>query len=316
MYGFHGISSQRNLRLRNTRRFARGAQYPFEETLSGTRFLPLCGAQRDSAIIARRLILKNLVKEVDRVVEVLLLQENRQVKTGDVADKLIAEYEARIKQEPDNLKLYRSIAEMYSERKDYDRALEYYRQVAEKEGGTDPSLEQAIMEITIKRFDQALDQLDPSASDYAEKQEQIRGERDSFRLAGVKQLAEKYPTDLEIRFELGRLFFESGKVTEAIQEFQKAQNNPHRRIAAMSHLGQCFARRGMNDLAANTFRNAIKEKVVADEEKMELIYLLGCVLEKLGKSEEAIEKFKQIYEVDISYKDVAAKVDAYYSNLS
>ena len=245
-----------------------------------------------------------------------LEQENRQVKTGDVADKLIAEYEARIKQEPDNLKLYRSIAEMYSERKDYDRALEYYRQVAEKEGGTDPSLEQAIMEITIKRFDQALDQLDPSASDYAEKQEQIRGERDSFRLAGVKQLAEKYPTDLEIRFELGRLFFESGKVTEAIQEFQKAQNNPHRRIAAMSHLGQCFARRGMNDLAANTFRNAIKEKVVADEEKMELIYLLGCVLEKLGKSEEAIEKFKQIYEVDISYKDVAAKVDAYYSNLS
>jgi hypothetical protein len=33
----------------------------------------------------------------------------------------------------------------------------------------------------------------------------------------------------------------------------------------------------------------------------------------MGKVEEAIEQIKQIYEVDIGYKDVAAKVDAYYA---
>ena len=33
----------------------------------------------------------------------------------------------------------------------------------------------------------------------------------------------------------------------------------------------------------------------------------------MGKKEEAIEQFKLIYETDIGYKDVAAKVDAYYS---
>jgi hypothetical protein len=32
----------------------------------------------------------------------------------------------------------------------------------------------------------------------------------------------------------------------------------------------------------------------------------------MAKKEEAIEYFKQIYEVDIAYQDVAAKVDAYY----
>jgi hypothetical protein len=37
------------------------------------------------------------------------------------------------------------------------------------------------------------------------------------------------------------------------------------------------------------------------------------VLEKMGKVEEAIEQFKQIYEIDIGYKDVSAKVDAYYA---
>ena len=51
---------------------------------------------------------------------------------------------------------------------------------------------------------------------------------------------------------------------------------------------------------------------LSDEEKKELIYQLGSILEKMGKKEESIEQFKQIYEIDIGYKDVAAKVDAYY----
>jgi len=124
---------------------------------------------------------------------------------------------------------------------------------------------------------------------------------------------EKYPNDLQIRFDLGELYFKTGKINEAISEFQKAQNNPHRRIQAMGYLGQCYARRGMNDLAARTLQNAIKEKLTFDDEKKELIYTLGCVLEKTGKKQEAIEQFELIYAMDISYKDVAAKVDAFYS---
>ena len=38
-----------------------------------------------------------------------------------------------------------------------------------------------------------------------------------------------------------------------------------------------------------------------------------AVLEAMNKKEEAIEQFKQIYETDIGYRDVAAKVDAYYA---
>jgi tetratricopeptide (TPR) repeat protein len=81
----------------------------------------------------------------------------------------------------------------------------------------------------------------------------------------------------------------------------------------MGYLGQCFARRGMNDMAARKLQDAIKEKPIFDEEKKELVYQLGSVLEKMNKREEAIEQFKAIYEIDIGYKDVAAKVDAYYA---
>jgi tetratricopeptide (TPR) repeat protein len=81
----------------------------------------------------------------------------------------------------------------------------------------------------------------------------------------------------------------------------------------MNLLAQAFAKRGMNDLAARKLQEALKEKLTFDEEAKELRYQLGIVLDKMGKKEEAIEQFKVIYEQDISYRDVMARVDAHYS---
>ena len=244
---------------------------------------------------------------------VALEQENRQVKSEDVAEKLIGEYEARLVNEPNNLKLLRNIAELCTQKKEYDRALEYYERIRASEGGNDPSLEKAITETTIRRFDQRLTELDPSAPDHADALARLMAEKAAFQLTDCQKRVERYPTDLQIRFELGQLYFQTGKITEAIAEFQKAQANPQKRLQSMSYLGQCFAARGMNDMAARKLQEALKEKTGFDDEKKELIYALGCILEKMGKREEAMQQFSQIYEVDISYKDVAAKVDAFYS---
>ncbi len=165
----------------------------------------------------------------------------------------------------------------------------------------------------MRKFDYALSQLDPNAPDYAEKAAQIKAERLAYRLEECKQRAERYPTDLQIRFEYGQLLFEAGKISEALPEFQKAVNNPNRRIQAMSYLAQCFGRRGMNDLAAKKLQEALKEKPGFDDEKKELHYTLGLLLEKMGKKEEAIEQLKLVYEVDSSYKDVSKKIEDYYS---
>ncbi len=57
---------------------------------------------------------------------------------------------------------------------------------------------------------------------------------------------------------------------------------------------------------------AIKEKPAFDDEKKDLVYNLGTVYEKMGKRDEAIAQFKQIYSVDVDYRDVGAKIDAFY----
>ena len=252
-------------------------------------------------------ILKNKQEAVS------LEQEKRVVKSEDVAERLIGEYEARLHTEPKNLKLVRSLAELYTQKKQFDHALALYDRIKNSDMGNDPSLERAIAETVVRRFDYQVEQLDPVAPDHAEQSAKIQAEKVDYQLAECQKRVEKYPTDLAIRFEMGMLYFQAGKFSEAIAEFQKAQNNPHKHLAAMSYLAQCFAKRKMFDLAARTLQNAIKEKLAFDDEKKDLIYNLGCVLESMGKKDDAIEQFKQIYEMDASYKDVAAKVDAFYA---
>jgi tetratricopeptide (TPR) repeat protein len=242
-----------------------------------------------------------------------LEQQHRVVKTEDVTERLIGEYEARLHTETGNMKLVRSLAELYAQKKQFDRALEYYQRIKASGMGNDPSLGTAIANTIVRRFDHQIASVNPFDANHAEQVAAIQAEKLAFQLAECQKRVEKFPTDLAIRFEMGALYFQSGKISEAIQELQKAQGNPHKRLAAMSLLAQCFAKRRMFDLAARTLQNAIKEKVVFDDEKKELIYHLGCVLENMGKKEEAVEQFKLIYETDIGYKDVAAKVDAYYA---
>ena len=249
----------------------------------------------------------------DKKQAVSLEQEKRVVKTEDTTERLIGEYEARLQTEPANLKLVRSLAELYTQKNQFDRALELFNRVRNSDMGGDPSFERSMANTVVRQFDFQLEKLDPAAPDYAEQSAKIQAEKLGFQLTECQQRVEKYPTDLVIRFDLGQLYFQAGKINEAIAEFQKAQGNPNKRLAAMGYLAQCFAKRKMYDMAARKLQDAIKEKPVFDDEKKEMVYNLGCVLENMGKKEEAVEQFKLIYEMDIGYKDVAAKVDAFYA---
>ena len=254
---------------------------------------------------------RDILKNKEEAVS--LEQQNRVEKAEDVTDRLIKEYETRLQSDSKNLRLVRQLAELYAQKKDFDCSLGYYDRLKNSDLGNDASLDQAIADTKAKKIDFQISQLDVNAADYAERAAQLKAEKENYLLSECQRRVERFPTDLQIRFEMGQLYFQAGKISEAIAEFQKAQNNPHRRVAAMNYLAQCFGKKKMFDLAARTLQNAIKEKPVLDEEKKDLVYNLGSVLESMGKKEDAIEQLKIIYEVDSSYKDVAAKVEKYYS---
>ena len=113
----------------------------------------------------------------DKKEAVSLEQEKRVVKTEDITERLIGEYEARLQTEPNNLKLIRSLAELYTQKKQFDRALELYDRVKNSDMGNDPSLERAIANTIVRQFDFQLEQLDPAAPDYAEQAAKIQAEK-------------------------------------------------------------------------------------------------------------------------------------------
>jgi len=130
----------------------------------------------------------------------------------------------------------------------------------------------------------------------------------AYELKEFTERAENYPTDLAVKYELGRRQFLAGQYDEAIASLQQAQRDPRRHVTAMNYLGQAFARKQWFREAADTFRRALTVDMTETREK-ELRYSLGDVLEQMGELEPAQEEFSRVAQVDFNYKDVHQRLD-------
>ena len=122
----------------------------------------------------------------------------------------------------------------------------------------------------------------------------------------------RYPNDLQFRYDLGVQFFEHGQITEAIEEFQSAQRNPQRRARALFYLALCFKQKGQFDIALEQLDKSMEDLGPMNETKKDVLYEMGLLQEAMGHPEKAVERFKEIYAVDIRYKDVAQRMEQAY----
>ena len=82
----------------------------------------------------------------------------------------------------------------------------------------------------------------------------------------------------------------------------------------MKALGQCYVGKGMLDLAAKQFSDAASELTAMDGLKKDITYRLGCLYDQMGQKQKALDCFKEIYEVDYGYLDVAQRVEQSYGD--
>ena len=236
--------------------------------------------------------------------------ETETLSADEALDEKIYHMEERLQGESDNYKLGVDIAKLYVQRRDFERAFEYYDWVLENNQVSDSAIDRAVADAYQAQYDYDIETF-PEGS--PEREGLVR-ERDVFLLENCQERAERYPTMLEFRFELGERLLRMDQVNEAIQAFQKAQNSPKHKLDSLNYLGQCFMKRGMHDMALSQFEKALGEKTVMDQQRKELVYNLACVYEEQGRREEAARYFKEIYEVDINFLDVADKVESGYSS--
>jgi len=122
----------------------------------------------------------------------------------------------------------------------------------------------------------------------------------------ARELSSKEITDLDDEnalLVLARLHQQNGRVNEAIALLQRARNLPSCGGSTRLMLGQLLLGRGLTDLAETELR-AAAEQPLDPAQQMEAAYLLGRVLEDLGRGNEAAEVFRELAQKDLGYRDV------------
>ncbi|MCD6304633.1 MAG: hypothetical protein J7M21_06690, partial [Planctomycetes bacterium] len=137
----------------------------------------------------------------------------------------------------------------------------------------------------------------------------------AFELDEYTERAANYPTDLSIKYELGRRQFLAGKYDEAIANLQQAQRDPRRALRARSLIGQAFMKKGWLEEAAETFERALQAELTEEQAK-ELRYYLGNVFQQMGKIKQAQEQFSLVAQTDYNYKDVRERIEKLRKQIS
>ena len=149
--------------------------------------------------------------------------------------------------------------------------------------------------------------------DLVGKATQARRQRLDFAIKEYAGRREQHPTELQLAWELGRVYFEradDGDYERAIQQFQAALGAPALRNRAQLMLARCFGKNEKTlDMARDTLVQALEESEgLRVQIGKELMYELASVEERLGQTADAAKHYKQIYGVDAGFKDVSRKV--------
>lgn len=236
-----------------------------------------------------------------------LEQEGRIVRSGSDLEGMAESLRRKCESEPDNLNYRRALADALVKAGRLGEAQDVLRQAQQLTGGGDPQLDRAMSQIRLRMLDAELEALRAQGDDAGCRAKEQ--EREDFLLADAEERVRRYPNDREFNYAYGVLLYHRGRVDEAIQQFQAAQRSPKRRASSLHYLGLCFKSKNLFDLAADQLNAAANQMQVMSGAKKDILYELGQVAEAMGQADEARARYKEIYAVDIGYKDVARKIE-------
>lgn len=242
--------------------------------------------------------------------------------TGSQTDKLIAARQAEYDEDPDDLDKMAKLVEALLRPEDNEKdkqAITLLMRAHEQSGQY--RYKSRAGDVKIKQFNRILRQLAEQAkqgdeSAKAKYQEGLK-RRLVFELGEYTERVQNYPTDLKLKFELGKRQFQAGQFDDAIGNFQQSKAEPKSRAYSHLFLGKAFVHKGWLDEAADTLGQGIAQHSLPDDNLgKELRYDKMKVHIELFKKTSDAEQVKQaqalaseLLQADINYKDIRAKMD-------
>jgi tetratricopeptide (TPR) repeat protein len=234
-------------------------------------------------------------------------------------DEVRAEIEAvrdDIKARPEDARLFVKLGNLYLRLRNFDEA--------EAQFGTAKELSPTEYTITMKLQDVDIARMRDAARKLSKAMQANRADarakaayRDAyyklldFRLKCFEEREKQFPTELNIAFELGNIYFEKSSLDEAIKRYQRTVHDPKNRAKSFLNLGISFQKKKQYDLALKQFTEGSDSLEIWNQAKMTLIYQRGDCYEEMGEPKKAEVDFTAIYEKDISFKDVTKRLAKY-----
>lgn len=243
---------------------------------------------------------------------------NRAAMTNDQMMEKLEKLSADYASDNQNLQLVKEIASLYEQLEDWPNAYSFF-QYAYELSNKDVALENKATYMKDKAGEFQVDELrkaleaDPDNEELRAQFEQISAERTSGQVKEAQERVDRNPTDPQLRYELGLALYNSGNHSDAIPHLQQATRNPHIRTRVLLLLGRTFRAKNMHDLAIKQLSDALADLHGMDGTKKEVLYEKGLIHEDMDDKSAALDSFKQIYEVDYGYRDVAKRVEESYS---
>jgi len=123
---------------------------------------------------------------------------------------------------------------------------------------------------------------------------------------GVEQQVDSQ--DYETHYNLGIAYKEMGLLDEAIGEFQYAARDPARTVECCEILGSCFREKGMPQLALKWYQKGLDMPGLGERETAGLRFDIAEVYREQGDYKKAMQLYTEVYGLDSTYRDVAAKI--------
>lgn len=241
-----------------------------------------------------------------------LLRDDRIVRSEEDIRKMIEYYEGLIANGDTSIDNRRKLAEFYQRVAEFQKTIDTYNWIVERLGTLDPNIDKAIEFCTISLMKQKIEKLKTENASQ-DQIDAITTEINAYRLERAEDRIKTYPNDTLIRYEAAVVYWDLGNVEKALEQFQLAQRNPHKRLSAIAYLGRCFAAKEQYDMAVEQLEKAVKEMPTMDDLKMETVYHLGVTYDIIGESDKALACFKDIYAINVGYEDVGKRIDDYYA---
>lgn len=234
-------------------------------------------------------------------------------------DAAVAKRRAEYEEDPEDLDRLSKLVDALLKKEEYNAEEEAMKLLGKAHQQTGQyRYKVRVGDIKMKQFNRDLRDIKknlaaaPSDDYFKQRFKDAQKDKLTFELGEYAERVKNYPTDLKLKFELGKRYYQSRQFDEAIGMLQQGKDEPKSRAQAHLLLGRCFIEKEWFDEAVDTVHRGIEAHPIPDdavgkELRYDLMISLLAAAEKSRNVEQADEANKlasELLQMDINYKDI------------